>query len=132
MGSNVECRCCGYLVFAEPPGSYDICPICFWEDDVSQLRFPMMGRGANKPCLLEAQHNFLAFGASEQRLLQYVRPPSSADHREASGRPLDPKADNPEMPISGTEYGETYPRDLCSLYYWRSTYWRDSRSNSTT
>ncbi|WP_248129036.1 CPCC family cysteine-rich protein [Pseudomonas sp. W2Aug9] len=24
------CPCCGYAVFEEHPGSYDICPICFW------------------------------------------------------------------------------------------------------
>jgi rubrerythrin len=33
------CPGCGYLVFDEPPGSYEICPICFWEDDLAQLRF---------------------------------------------------------------------------------------------
>jgi len=31
--STYPCPCCGYLVFTEPPGSYDICSICFWEDD---------------------------------------------------------------------------------------------------
>jgi hypothetical protein len=35
-------------------GSYDICPICGWEDDVSQLRFPRM-HGANKVSLIEGQ-----------------------------------------------------------------------------
>lgn len=34
------CACCGYLVFNTPAGSYDICNICFWEDDAYQLRFP--------------------------------------------------------------------------------------------
>jgi len=126
MGSNVDypCPCCGHVVFTEPPGSYDICSICFWEDDVSQLRFPMMAGGANKPCLYEAQRNFLAFGAAEQRFAQNVRAPSSNDRREQDWRPLDPKADNPEAPISGVDYGGTYPRDLSSLYYWRPNYWR--------
>jgi len=32
------CPCCGYVVFDEPPGSYAIRPICFWEDDLAQLR----------------------------------------------------------------------------------------------
>src|SRR5436190_23116503 len=41
------CPVCGYLVFDEPPGSYAICPICFWEDDAIQLGFPLMGGGAN-------------------------------------------------------------------------------------
>ena len=32
------CPCCGYLVFDEEPGSYSICPICYWEDDAVQLQ----------------------------------------------------------------------------------------------
>lgn len=31
------CPCCGYLQFGEPPGSYEICAICFWGDDAVQL-----------------------------------------------------------------------------------------------
>ena len=45
------CSCCGYLVVDELPGPDDICPICFWEDDVSQLRFPMT-TGANHVSLI--------------------------------------------------------------------------------
>ena len=42
-GREYPCPCCVYLMFGAPPGSYDICKICFWEDDLSQLRFVMMG-----------------------------------------------------------------------------------------
>jgi hypothetical protein len=52
------CPCCGYLVFEEEPGSYDICPICFWEDDLSQLRWLDSAGGANRPSLIEAQVTF--------------------------------------------------------------------------
>ena len=40
-GAEIKYPCpgCGYLVFDEPPGSYEICPICFGEDDLAQLRF---------------------------------------------------------------------------------------------
>lgn len=51
------CPCCGYLVFDESPGSHEICPICFWEDDLTQLRFPLMSGGANPVSLIEAQEN---------------------------------------------------------------------------
>jgi len=60
------CPCCGYLVFGDLPGSYGICPICFWEDDLSQLRFPMTG-GANHVTLVDGQRNFIGaprFGGS--------------------------------------------------------------------
>jgi hypothetical protein len=40
------CPVCGYFVFDEPPGSFAICPICFWEDDIVQLGFPLMAGGA--------------------------------------------------------------------------------------
>ncbi len=49
------CPCCGRLVFDEPPGSYSICPVCFWEDDGVQLRWPDWAGGANKPSLIDAQ-----------------------------------------------------------------------------
>ena len=64
--SSYPCPCCGHLVFEEPPGSYDICPICFWEDGISQLRF-VATTGANDVSLLEAQRNFSDFGAAATR-----------------------------------------------------------------
>jgi hypothetical protein len=31
------CPCCGHKTFNEPPGSFDICPICYWQDDIMDL-----------------------------------------------------------------------------------------------
>lgn len=31
------CRVSGYLTFDEPPGFYDVCEVCGWEDDALQL-----------------------------------------------------------------------------------------------
>lgn len=29
-----KCPCCGYYTFDEKPnGNYDICEVCFWEDN---------------------------------------------------------------------------------------------------
>lgn len=28
-----ECPCCGLPSLEEPPGCFDVCQICFWEDD---------------------------------------------------------------------------------------------------
>lgn len=110
-------------MFEAPPGSHDICHVCFWEDDVSQLRFPTTG-GANKVSLIEGQHNFDKFGASELRFLPTVRKPRPEDKRDSEWHPIDANRDNIEMPVSGTDYGETYPADLTVLYYWRRAYWR--------
>ena len=53
--SAFPCPCCGFLVFDEV-GSFDNCPVCRWEDDLSQLRFPRE-TGANRVALIEAQQN---------------------------------------------------------------------------
>lgn len=39
--TKFPCPCCGYLVFDREPGFHQVCPICGWEDDLSQLRFPL-------------------------------------------------------------------------------------------
>ena len=121
------CPCCGYLVFSEVPGSYNICPICFWEDDLSQLRF-VRTTGANRVNLIEAQGNFARFGACEPQLTQHVRKPTGEDRLEPGWRPIDEERDNTEEPIPGVNYGGTYPDDLTTLYYWRSSYWRTQKT----
>jgi hypothetical protein len=70
------CPCCGYLTLDhEANGSYDLCPVCFWEDDFQQLEDPTYRGGANVPSLEEARRNFLVFGAMEERFRGNVRPP---------------------------------------------------------
>ena len=76
MQRRYPCRCCGYYTLDEEPvGSYEICPVCFWEDDPVQDRDPEFAGGANEPSLNEARRNFRELGACEARLLPYVRPP---------------------------------------------------------
>ena len=45
------CPCCGNLTYDEPPGSYQICEVCSWEDDHAQLRWPTLDSGPNGWCL---------------------------------------------------------------------------------
>lgn len=115
------CPCCGYLAFVEPPGSYDICPICFWEDDIVQLRWPDFPGGANRPSLIDSQINYQDFGAKERRVLEHVRPPESADDRDSAWRPADPDRDRFEP--RGEKITD-WPDDPTVLYWWRPTYWR--------
>ena len=53
------CPACGFEVLEDSVGSYDICPICGWEDDGVQLRFPSMRGGANGECLYEWQQKVI-------------------------------------------------------------------------
>src|SRR5689334_8832415 len=117
------CPCCGHLVFGEPPGSYDVCPICYWEDDALQLEYATtLSGGAHRPTLQEAQRNFVSLGAREAEFTTYARRPTAAEARDPEWRPIYPSRDRFE------EWGNPMrnrpvDRDT-NLYYWRSTFWR--------
>ena len=49
------CPVCGYHVFGRPPGSYEICDVCDWEDDPIQVRHPRMRGGANGGSIYDYQ-----------------------------------------------------------------------------
>ncbi len=108
------CPCCGYLIFTEPPGGYEICTVCGWEDDLSQLRFPLES-GANRACLLDAQAAFAAGRANQQQ----PRAELTGVRRDPGWRPLDPARDHIERSVPGTDYGLTYPADSTAYYWWR-------------
>ena len=76
---HYQCPCCGYYTL-DSRGGYDICPVCFWEDDHPGEIFgqpaPERPEGPNHVHLWQARENFLAFGASEERVKGYVRPPN--------------------------------------------------------
>lgn len=89
LRQQYACPCCGYLTLSEePPGTYEICSICFWEDDAVQFNSPDNEGGANKVSLRQAQRNFVDFGACERRVLSYVRKPSEWDRRSSNWKPL--------------------------------------------
>lgn len=118
------CPCCGYLAFEEPPGSYDICSICYWEDDVIQLRDPLHAGGANRHSLVESQRNYEAFGACEERLRPYVRQPTEHDIRDAGWRVIDLELDDLERALPGGGWERPWPGDPTLLYWWQPTFWR--------
>jgi len=123
------CLCCGYLTMVEPPGSFDICPICFWEDDYVQAKNPYYRGGANSESLIEAQVNFQTFGASNKGLVPHVRKPTPADVRDVGWRSFDPNLDDPLRELSGAVSEMSSPYhwvrldDPGLLYWWRPTYW---------
>ena len=74
------CPCCGYRTM-DSDGNYDICPICFWEDDPFQKENEY-DIGANQIPLIEAQKNYISYGACEKRFSKNVRKPNLQDKRD--------------------------------------------------
>ena len=123
--AKFPCPVCGHLVHEHEPGFHQTCPICGWEDDLAQLRFPLMPGSSNTVSLLEAQKNYRSYGASERRSVGSTRAPDGGEGRDPGWRPLDPERDNCEQPSRGTAYADSYPwPDTTVLYYWRDSYWR--------
>lgn len=123
------CPACGYLTFNDPPGSDEICQICFWHDDMTQLRFPNEG-GANHVSLVEAQMNYEKYGAVEERLKPYTKKPNKTNTNDKTWRKIDFGRDQFDSLSPDKNYLErfkdiSYPKDLTELYYWSEKYWKN-------
>ncbi|MFC9970513.1 CPCC family cysteine-rich protein [Spirillospora sp. NPDC127200] len=124
MPLKYPCVCCGHLTMDGAPGSYEICPVCFWEDDAMQLRWPDWEVGANRISLVEAQQNFMTFGACEERTAKHVRLAGDDEPLDRSWRPIDPERDRFEP--RGISLAP-WPDDRTALYWWRyrdTGFWR--------
>lgn len=43
-----QCPCCGYFTYSEKPSNtFQLCEVCFWEDDGIQFDDPLYEDGAN-------------------------------------------------------------------------------------
>ena len=109
------CPACGFLEFSGPPGTYEICSLCGWEDDHVQLANPRLRGGANRESLAEAQL---------EALVRYPLPVAEAQgsRRDPEWRPLT-NADSviaTDAPKSPTDYFFAACGDS-PTYYWRRT-----------
>jgi hypothetical protein len=107
------CPSCGFLVFEEPAGSYDICPICQWEDDAVQLMHPTLQGGANRESLAEAQ----------ARVLQKISPVQDeweGYRRDSLWRPLTESeiSKSQNEPKTGFAYFVS-AGEIIAKYYWK-------------
>ena len=93
--SNVEelftCPCCDYLTLSARD-CYEICPVCFWEDDGTQ--HPDGGSMANRLTLGEAQENFLKFGACDERAVAFIKIDAKLQYRKLDYRALNNSTPN--------------------------------------
>lgn len=76
LGVRYACPCCDFLTLTQPPsGSFEICLVCWWEDDGIQFNDLDYAGGANGPSLRQARATFQRLGVSEPRLLKNARSP---------------------------------------------------------
>lgn len=70
------CPCCGFVTLPER-GGYEICPVCFWEDDGQDDHDADEVRGGPNGLLslAKARRNYRKVGASDERHGPHVRPP---------------------------------------------------------
>lgn len=92
-----RCWCCGYRTL-DSRGDFDICPVCFWEDDTYfQVSKEPIARfyfihdpkpeelldipsGANHGLSLrQGRENYHLFGACQKEMLPYVRKPRNSE-----------------------------------------------------
>ena len=103
---KVRCLCCGYKTL-DQRGAFEICPVCFWEDEV-YLLFDKMDQtgeidsiynhnncddedyngedvldirsGANHGLTLrQSRENYRKIGACCKEMLQHCRPPKKSE-----------------------------------------------------
>lgn len=73
---RVACPCCGFLTLSDR-GGFEMCPVCWWEDDgQDDIDSDIVRGGPNgELSLSQARVNFRSVGASDPRFVKSVRPP---------------------------------------------------------
>lgn len=77
-----HCPCCGYPTLSSR-GHFDLCAVCYWEDDGQDSHDADRVRGGPNSdlSLTMARANFAALGACEAPMLKHVRPPTDEEIR---------------------------------------------------
>ena len=75
-----QCPCCDYFTLDEV-GVYNICEVCFWEDDGTTSEH---GFSPNGSTLNEARSNYLKFSANSEQDAKHVRPPTQDEKSSIS------------------------------------------------
>ncbi len=76
----LRCPCCGYKTLSER-AAYDICKVCFWEDDGQDdsSATEIWGGPNGDLSLSQARVNYKLFGACREKDLPHVRPPHPSE-----------------------------------------------------
>ncbi|WP_369334942.1 CPCC family cysteine-rich protein [Xanthomonas sacchari] len=72
----LRCPCCSYKTLSER-GAFEICAVCFWEDDGQDDddADEVLGGPNGNLSLTQARANYQQFGVSRRQDLRYVIPP---------------------------------------------------------
>ena len=83
--TNLACPCCRFLTLSER-GGFEICEVCFWEDDGQDDSDAEIVRGGPNGYLSleQARRNFAAFGASDEKFKTLIRSPRTEEIPKSS------------------------------------------------
>ena len=101
---GLPCPCCGCATLPSYC-TYDICPVCFWEDDgTTDLEDDV---NPNNMCLLDARNLFAAWGAIEPEFVHWTRPPRPEEAPEGTAHRGERPYDRwPTVPVApGARFG---------------------------
>lgn len=74
--TSFPCPCCGFHTLSHKADwTFEICEVCYWEDDIVQLNDIDFEWWANEVSLRQARINFINFWASDKKLISYTRKP---------------------------------------------------------
>lgn len=98
-----KCLCCGYFTI-ENRAEFDICPVCFWEDDaylvfdkesdsiralyyeaenIEEEKLLDIPSGANHGLTLrQGKENYRKYGACEKDMQKYTRKPKKCERKQ--------------------------------------------------
>jgi hypothetical protein len=89
---KVQCPCCGNFTLHKR-GDFEICQVCFWEDDNASEVFnqpaPDRPQGPNYLQLPIARESYMRFGYAEERNKNHVRHPLQEELPENSSNSQD-------------------------------------------
>ncbi len=83
------CPCCGYKTLTKENSLWEICEVCFWEIEPLTLQNPYYVGGPNSTSLVQAQQNFILFGANEESAKGHVRKPKANEPKDKNWKPFD-------------------------------------------
>ena len=87
--SKLACPCCGFLTLEEH-GAFEICDVCFWEDDGQNDTHADQALGGPNGLLSlsQARANYAEIGACSREFVGQVRP-ALPEERPSSGMQQD-------------------------------------------